>query len=192
MQNISQERLSEFVAEVWKNYAERGRHFPWRETSDPYAIMVSEFMLQQTQTSRVVSKYAAWIERFPTVQFVADATLSDVLSLWNGLGYNRRAKFLHEACKKICADYGGRLPCDAELLDGLPGIGQYTARAIAAFAFNLPQVFIETNIRSAFIHFFFLMLPLFLTRKSCLLWSKRLTLQIRVFGIMRLWITGRR
>lgn len=143
------------MAAVWRNYAERGRHFPWRETADPYAIMVSEFMLQQTQTVRVIPKYEAWLLRFPTVQSVADAMLSDVLSLWSGLGYNRRAKFLYEACKKICAEHGGCLPRDAELLDELPGIGAYTARAIAAFAFNAAEVFIETNIRSAFIHFFF-------------------------------------
>lgn len=140
---------------VWQNYATMGRHFSWRETDDPYAIMVSEFMLQQTQTNRVVQKYETWLARFPDVQSVADAPLSEVLSLWNGLGYNRRAKFLHEACRKICQDYGGILPCDAERLDALPGIGPYTARAIVTFAFNKAEVFIETNIRSAFIDFFF-------------------------------------
>ena len=112
-------------------------------------------MLQQTQTARVVQKYEAWLERFPTVQSVADAELSEVLSLWNGLGYNRRAKFLHEACKTICADYGGEVPRTAEELDALPGIGAYTARAICAFAFNTAEVFVETNIRSVFIHEFF-------------------------------------
>lgn len=140
---------------VWKNYAEDGRHFPWRETDDPYAIMTSEFMLQQTQTARVVPKYLAWLERFPSVQSVAQAGLADVLPLWNGLGYNRRAKFLLEACREICARHGGMVPQDAELLDALPGIGPYTARAISTFAFGIPQVFIETNIRSAFIGFFF-------------------------------------
>lgn len=192
MQNISQKRLSDFVAAVWRNYTERGRHFPWRETADPYAIMVSEFMLQQTQTARVVPKYEAWLLRFPTVQSVADATLSDVLSLWSGLGYNRRAKFLYEACKTIRAEHGGALPRDAERLDALPGIGAYTARAIAAFAFNAAEVFIETNIRSAFIHFFFLTLILFRMRKFFLLSNGRLTLQIRVSGTMRSWTTGRK
>ena len=155
MQNISQERLSEFVMTVWQNYTEHGRSFPWRETSNPYEIMVSEFMLQQTQTARVMQKYEAWLQRFPTVQSVAGANLSEALSLWNGLGYNRRAKFLYESCQKICIEHSGTLPHDAEILECLPGIGQYTARAIATFAFNQVHVFIETNIRSAFIHFFF-------------------------------------
>lgn len=155
MQTISSILISDFTTAVWRNYAEMGRCFPWRETSDPYAVMVSEFMLQQTQTNRVVSKYEAWLAHFPDVQSVANAALSEVLLLWNGLGYNRRAKFLHESCRKICAEYGGVLPCDAQLLDALPGIGPYTARAVIAFAFNKAQVFIETNIRSAFIDFFF-------------------------------------
>ncbi|MDE5898104.1 MAG: A/G-specific adenine glycosylase [Treponemataceae bacterium] len=155
MQTASSSLISEFSAAVWRNYEAAGRRFPWRETDDPYAVMVSEFMLQQTQTNRVVAKYEAWLSRFPDVQSAADAPLSEVLSLWNGLGYNRRAKFLHESCRKICADYGGVLPCDAELLDALPGIGPYTARAVAAFAFNKAEAFIETNIRSAFIYFFF-------------------------------------
>ena len=155
MQTIIPSLISDFSMTVWQNYATMGRRFSWRETDDPYAIMVSEFMLQQTQTNRVVQKYETWLARFPDVQSVADAPLSEVLSLWNGLGYNRRAKFLHEACRKICQDYGGILPCDAERLDALPGIGPYTARAIVTFAFNKAEVFIETNIRSAFIDFFF-------------------------------------
>lgn len=155
MQTVSSSLISKFSVTVWRNYAEAGRHLPWRETNDPYAVMVSEFMLQQTQTNRVVAKYEAWLARFPNVQSVADAPLSEVLSLWNGLGYNRRAKFLHESCQKICMDYGGTLPNNAELLDALPGIGPYTARAVVTFAFNKAEVFIETNIRSAFIDFFF-------------------------------------
>lgn len=155
MHSVSSSRLSDFSAEVWKNYATDGRDFPWRKTSDPYSVMVSEFMLQQTQTARVVPKYCAWLGRFPSVQSVAESALADVLPLWNGLGYNRRAKFLLESCREICARYGGIVPQDAGLLDSLPGIGPYTARAIATFAFGIPHVFIETNIRSAFIHSFF-------------------------------------
>lgn len=152
---LSQDRVEEFRREVMEFFREHGRTFPWRETRDPYAVMVSEFMLQQTQTSRVTEKYAAWLERFPTVRSVAEAELSDVLSLWNGLGYNRRAKFLHEACKRICTEYGGIVPDDAEKLDALPGIGVYTARAICAFAFGKAEVFVETNICAVFIHCFF-------------------------------------
>ena len=152
---LSQDRVEEFRREVMEFFREHGRTFPWRETRDPYAVMVSEFMLQQTQTARVTEKYAAWLERFPTVRSVAQAELSDVLSLWNGLGYNRRAKFLHEACRQVCDEYGGIVPDDAETLDALPGIGAYTARAICAFAFGKAEVFVETNIRAVFIHCFF-------------------------------------
>ena len=152
---LTSSQITSFRKTIWAHFRENGRVFPWRATSDPYAIMVSEFMLQQTQTARVVEKYEAWLSRFPTVQSVAGAELSEVLSLWNGLGYNRRAKFLHEACRTICAEHGGVVPSDAESLDALPGIGAYTARAIATFAFNKAEVFIETNIRSVFIHFFF-------------------------------------
>lgn len=155
MQEVSPSQFSDFSAAVWQNYTEAGRKFPWRNTSDPYAIMVSEFMLQQTQTNRVLPKYVAWLDRFPSVQSVAESGLSDILSMWNGLGYNRRAKFLYESCCKICADWGGLLPRDSEMLDELPGVGPYTARAISTFAFNQAEVFIETNIRSAFIDFFF-------------------------------------
>lgn len=152
---LSPDRVEGFRREVMEFFRVQGRAFPWRETCDPYAVMVSEFMLQQTQTARVTERYAAWLERFPTVRSVAQAELSDVLSLWNGLGYNRRAKFLHEACKRICTEYGGIIPDDAETLDALPGIGVYTARAICAFAFGKAEVFVETNIRAVFIHCFF-------------------------------------
>ena len=152
---LSPDRVEGFRRAVRDFFRVQGRSFPWRETCDPYAVMVSEFMLQQTQTARVTEKYAAWLERFPTVRSVAQAELSDVLSLWNGLGYNRRAKFLHEACKRICTEYGGIIPDDAETLDAIPGIGVYTARAICAFAFGKAEVFVETNIRAVFIHCFF-------------------------------------
>lgn len=152
---LSPSQVAGFRAEIRRHFRERGRDFPWRRTRDPYAIMVSEFMLQQTQTARVAGKYVAWLERFPTVRSVARAELSEALALWNGLGYNRRAKFLHEACKAICADCGGAVPSDAERLDALPGVGAYTARAISTFAFGNAEVFVETNIRSVFIHFFF-------------------------------------
>lgn len=145
----------EFQAIILGNFRETGRTFPWRETSDPYHIMVSEFMLQQTQTERVVPKYTAWLERFPTIQSLASASFASVLEQWAGLGYNRRARFLHESAKIVCERFSGQVPDQVEELDSLPGIGPYTARAIATFSHNRPNVFIETNIRSVYIFFFF-------------------------------------
>ncbi len=146
---------AEFQEIIWKHYAEQGRNFPWRETNDPYAIMVSEIMLQQTQTDRVVSKYNSWITRFPTARDVALAPLSEVLSYWNGLGYNRRARFLKDACRIITDTYAGSFPQNPKELEKLPGIGPYTARAISCFSFGKTEPFIETNIRSVFIFSFF-------------------------------------
>jgi len=128
-------------------YKTQKRDLPWRHTNDPYKILVSEVMLQQTQALRVIPKYEAFLKKFPTPQKLAKAKLSDVLKLWSGLGYNRRAKFLHQAAKIIATDgwTGGKLP----------GVGPYTAAAVEAFARNKPTVFIETNIRTVFIHYLF-------------------------------------
>ncbi len=112
-------------------------------------------MLQQTQTARVVPKYAAWLAAFPGFRDLAEAPLSEALRLWSGLGYNRRGKWLWEAGRAVMERHGGRLPADEEELDALPGVGPYTARAVLAFAFGIPSAFIETNIRRVFIHFFF-------------------------------------
>ncbi len=140
---------------VWKYYLEHGRHdLPWRKTHDPYRILVSEVMLQQTQVERVKAYYQAWIKSYPTVHALASASLGDVLKSWQGLGYNRRAKALHETAKAI-AKAGGKFPVTAEDLQKLPGIGPYTARAVIAFSLNTDVVFIETNIRTAIIHHFF-------------------------------------
>ncbi|TVR02769.1 MAG: A/G-specific adenine glycosylase [Spirochaetaceae bacterium] len=128
---------------------------PWRATSDPYHIVVSEFMLQQTQVSRVMQKFGPFLERFPDWSALASARLVEVLAQWQGLGYNRRAKFLHQCAHTVLERHNGALPADPNLLEGLPGIGRNTAGAVCAFAFNLPVVFIETNIRRVFLHFFF-------------------------------------
>ena len=152
---LTQKEIDDFRSAIIKNYKERGRVFPWRKTRDAYKILVSEMMLQQTQTLRVVPKYEAWIEAFPDAASLASSPFSNVLAYWNGLGYNRRAKYLHEACREVCSLYGGKFPRERKLLESLPGIGPYTAGAVAAFAFNAPEVFIETNIRSVFIFFFF-------------------------------------
>ena len=147
--------IDAFRDDIWSFYRAHGRDFAWRGISDPYAVLVSEMMLQQTQTARVIAKYDEWMRVFPTVQSLAAAALSDVLAHWVGLGYNRRAVFLHKACKAVCAEYGGSFPRTQEALRSLPGIGPYTAGAVGTFAYNQPNVFIETNIRSVFIHRFF-------------------------------------
>lgn len=142
-----------FKRTVWAYYRAHGRHtLPWRLTLDPYHILVSEVMLQQTQVDRVIPKYQNFIKKFPSAAVLAQASLQEVLQLWVGLGYNRRAKYLHEAATVIAHEGFPRLPVD---LQRLPGVGTYTAGAVAAFAYNIPMVIIETNIRSVFIHHFF-------------------------------------
>ena len=141
---------------VWKYYRDHGRsELPWRKTDDPYKILVSEMMLQQTQVERVVPYYKSFIKKYPSVRSLAKAPLSDVLTLWQGLGYNRRAKFLHEASKYIVKVYVGKIPTDAAELESIWGIGPYTARAVMTFAHNHDAIFIETNIRTVVIHHFF-------------------------------------
>ena len=136
-------------------YRQEGRSFPWRETCDPYEILVSELMLQQTQTERVVPKYLNWLQEFPTAQALAQAPFSQVLAAWSGLGYNRRAGYLQEACRQVVEELSGVFPSSARELEKLRGVGPYTARAVATFAFNKPEVFIETNIRSVYLFLFF-------------------------------------
>lgn len=159
MNSLSLKEIQGFQSAILDFYHLESRSFPWRETRNPYSIMVSEFMLQQTQTNRVLIKYLEWHTRFPTIESLAKASLSDVLSQWVGLGYNRRARFLHESAKLILQDYAGVVPKDPDILDSLPGIGPYTARAISTFAYGIPHTFIETNIRSVFIFFFFSDVP---------------------------------
>ena len=127
---------------------------PWRKTRDPYKILVSELMLQQTQVARVIPKYTNFIKLFPSYKALANAPLSKVLGEWQGLGYNRRAKFLHETAKIITEKHKGKFPKRVEEIESLPGIGPYTARAISTFAYNQPEVFIETNIRTVFTRFY--------------------------------------
>ena len=124
-------------------YAREGRRLPWRTTRDPYAILGSEVMLQQTQVARVLPVYAAFLERFPTLGALSRATLAEVLRAWSGLGYNRRARDLHRIARARPAG----LPTDAASLDALPGIGPYTASAIACFSTGARVAFADTNIR---------------------------------------------
>lgn len=131
------------------------RDMPWREDTRPYYVLVSEMMLQQTQVSRVIPKFEAFIERFPDEAALAGASLADVLKLWQGLGYNRRAKFLHEAAKMVIDDFDDVFPQNDADVVKLPGVGKNTAGAIRAYTFNQPSIFVETNIRTVYIHHFF-------------------------------------
>lgn len=141
---------------VYRESAKAGRSFPWRsKRTTPYHILVSEYMLQQTQAPRVAPLYRAFIKKFPSCRALARAPFSEVLRAWQGLGYNRRARFLHNASKIIAQKYGGAIPHSQDELAKLPGIGPYTATAILAFAYNKPAICIETNIRSVFIYHFF-------------------------------------
>jgi A/G-specific adenine glycosylase len=155
MSCLSQEKIMSFQKHILDYYAIHGRMFVWRQTYNPYHILVSEIMLQQTQTDRVIKKYEAFIAAFPTLHELAAASLHSVLILWQGLGYNRRCLALHKAAQILVEKYGGSIPSCPEKLQELPGIGAYTAGAICAFAYNKPVVFIETNIRTVFIHYFF-------------------------------------
>lgn len=128
---------------------------PWRKTRDPYKILVSEIMLQQTQVSRVLPKYEEFLAAFPTVHDLAKASDTKLLKVWSGLGYWRRARFLKEAANIVVAKYKGKFPRTPALLNTLPGIGAYTAGAVACFAFNDNEAFIDTNIRRVYLHFFF-------------------------------------
>jgi A/G-specific adenine glycosylase len=144
-----------FQDTVYNYYRNNPRKLPWRETYNPYHILVSEIMLQQTHVERVIQKYHDFLHIFPDFEALACTSLQKALLAWQGLGYNRRAVALHETARMVVTDYKGILPSEPEVLQSFPGIGSYTARAIAAFAFNKPVVFVETNIRSIFIHFFF-------------------------------------
>jgi len=128
---------------------------PWRNTRDPYKILVSEIMLQQTQVPRVLPKYQEFLHEFPTPQALAKAPDQKLMKVWAGLGYWRRAKYLKETAKIITKEYGGKFPKDPKVLETFPGIGPYTARAVACFAFGNSQPFIDTNIRRVYLHFFF-------------------------------------
>lgn len=147
------------TAEFTEFIAERGRGLyrtmPWREDTRPYFVLVSELMLQQTQVERVVPKFEAFIKRFPSEKVLAAASLAEVLGFWSGLGYNRRAKFLHEAAMMIVYELSGVFPSTKETLLKLPGVGNNTAGAILAYAFNQPAIFIETNVRTVYFYHFF-------------------------------------
>lgn len=136
-------------------YASSGRHgLPWRQTRDPYKVLVSEFMLQQTQVTRVIPKYEAFLAKFPSIGALAEASRAEVLNLWQGLGYNSRAVRLHALARLVVAEHGGFVPQDREALLALPGIGPYSAGAIRIFAHNIPSVSMDVNVRRILLRLF--------------------------------------
>lgn len=145
--------IPQFQELLWQKGHELYRDMPWRQDTRPYYVLVSELMLQQTQVDRVIPKFTAFVETFPDEQTLARASLADVLRLWSGLGYNRRAKFLHDAAKKIVKE--SEFPSTEPTLIALPGVGKNTAGAILAYTYNQPVYFIETNIRTVYIYHFF-------------------------------------
>lgn len=153
---LTRQQIKKFQKTIYRYYHACGRHdLPWRKTKRPYHILVSEIMLQQTQVERVIPKYRLFLKTFPSIKSLAQAPLSDVIAVWQGLGYNRRAVALKKSARLIIDNYNGRLPRSPGALQNLPGVGHATASAVAAFAFNQPVLFIETNIRTVYIYHFY-------------------------------------
>ena len=149
---FSDAQLDAFIEKVWREGGQRYRDLPWRNIDDPYAVLVSEIMLQQTQVSRVEKHWQRFLELFPTLDALAAADVSLVLENWQGLGYNRRALALKRTAEQCVAEYGGELPADEAQLLALPGIGKATAGGVMAFAFQKPALYLETNVRTVFLH----------------------------------------
>lgn len=155
MDLLDDSRIQAFQAAVWNYYGHHARTMPWRINHSPYSVLISELMLQQTQVARVIVKYEEFTAVFPDVEVLAAASLADVVRLWQGLGYNRRARYLHETAQIIVNEHTGTFPDTLDELIRLPGIGKNTAGAILAYAFDKPSFFIETNIRTVLFHHFF-------------------------------------
>ena len=147
-------KIRSFQAMIFDWWRHNRRDLPWRRTRDPYRILVSEMMLQQTQVSRVLPKYEAFLSRFPDVASLSKASTADVIRLWKGLGYNRRALYLKKAAEAVVAEHRGVFPNDEPGLTKLPGLGTYTARALMVFAFEKDVAMVDTNIRQIITHFF--------------------------------------
>ncbi|MFX1326178.1 MAG: A/G-specific adenine glycosylase [Promethearchaeota archaeon] len=152
---LSLEIVHQFQNMVYAYFKQKGRIFPFRQNITPYNVLVSEIMLQQTQTGQVSEKFLNFIEKFPNFRALSDGPLESVLKAWQGLGYNRRAVALKKIAEIVIKEYNGNLPDSVELLKTFPQIGHNTASSIVAFAFNKPTIFIETNIRRVYIYFFF-------------------------------------
>lgn len=148
-------RVAVFKQKVAAEGRARYRTLPWRHIDDPYAVLVSEVMLQQTQVKRVLNYWERFLDRFPTIDALAAAEMGAVLESWQGLGYNRRALMLKRCAEQCSADYAGKLPRAYDKLLALPGIGPATAAGVRAFAWNKPGVYLETNVRSVFLYEWF-------------------------------------
>lgn len=151
---MSKEKEKKFRRDLWRWWKQHRRDFLWRRTEDPYAILISEIMLQQTQADRVLPKYEAFMKRFPNITALSNARSASVIREWQGLGYNSRALWLKAAAQMIVANYRGAVPREEEELIALPGVGLYTAKAIRAFAWNLQSAPVDTNIRRILIRHF--------------------------------------
>lgn len=170
---ISKKDIEQFQKKVLQFYLDHKRNLPWRQTTDPYKILVSEFMLQQTQVSRVIEYYTKWIEKWPTVQKLATEEYKKVLQAWMGLGYNRRARYLHNTATVIVNEFDGDVLSAVKHYEKLPGIGLYTSKAVQIFSANKDIATVDTNIRRIFINEFNLDesisdTDLFLLAKQCL------------------------
>ncbi|MFH0804964.1 MAG: A/G-specific adenine glycosylase [Patescibacteria group bacterium] len=152
---INRRKVTSFNRTLYAFFRRGRRDLPWRRTANPYCILVSEVMLQQTQVPRVVGKYREFLRTFPTIRSLAAAPLPRLIRVWQGMGYNRRALYLRRASQDILKRHRGRVPHTVESLSQLPGIGVPSASAIAVYAYNQPVAFIETNVRAVFIHHFF-------------------------------------
>jgi A/G-specific adenine glycosylase len=155
IRKLSHRQVRRFRHIIYGYYRVHKREMPWRQTRNPYHILVSEIMLQQTQVERVMGKYGDFLAKFPDFGTLAGAPWPEVMAVWQGLGYNRRALSLKRLAQAVMENWGGVLPAKEEDLRSLPGIGPATAGALLAFAFEQPVTFIETNIRRVFLHFFF-------------------------------------
>lgn len=149
---ITQKQIKQLQKKILDWYSENKRELPWRETYNPYYILVSEVMLQQTQVNRVIPYFEKFIKRLPTIEKLARARKSTLLTLWSGLGFNSRVIRLQNTAKTIVNNYNGKFPTNKEMLLSLPGIGEYTSSAILAFAYNIETPVIDTNIRRVIIH----------------------------------------
>ncbi len=148
--------MKELRETVYAYYTKEGRvNLPWRLTDDPYAILLSEIMLQQTQVNRVITKFPLFLTKYPSLNDLSKASTQELLSLWSGLGYNRRALWLREGAQRLVGEFGGTIPQDPKALAKLKGIGYATACAVVTYSYNIPVVFIETNVRTVFLHHFF-------------------------------------
>ncbi|MBI3576696.1 Fe-S cluster assembly protein HesB [Candidatus Gottesmanbacteria bacterium] len=152
---LTSRQIRAFQKKIFLWWKKNRRDLPWRHTHDPYKILVSEVMLQQTQVLRVVAKYREFIQRYPTVHSLASASPAAVIRIWKGLGYNRRALYLHRAAKVLVDQHHGRFPINHKLLAKLPGVGIYTAAAVLVFAYKQEVPLVDTNIRQIITHFFF-------------------------------------